>query len=80
MIKARITTGDGKAVYLLGLSDKNLEKLREGRPISLHLEDMGGNGQLVLMWGRTEADIARELSDMIGPETVVSGLDKMGDS
>lgn len=78
MIKAKATLSHGRPLYLFGLSQQNLEKLREGMPIRIHLEEMGGEGEVLIMFGETEHAIAAELAEMIGPNTDVRGLDKMG--
>ena len=78
MIKAKATLRGDRPLYILGLSALNLAKLREGRPMVIQLEDMGGSGEVVIMFGETEGDIARELADLIGPETQVHGLRETG--
>jgi hypothetical protein len=61
MVKATIIGAEGRVTYLFGLSAKNLEKLREGKPISFDLEPLGGFGHVYIMYGETEAHIAAEL-------------------
>ena len=59
MIKAR----SGELV-IFGLSRLNLEKLQEGKPIAFDGAEVGLNGMRVLiMFGETEEDIARELME-----------------
>ncbi len=74
MMKAKLTLQDDRPAYLFGLSGLNLQKLREGKPIVIELEPMGGVGEVVIMFGETEADMLRELGDLIGPETKVHGM------
>jgi hypothetical protein len=78
MIKAKATLKGGRPLYLLGVSALNLQRLREGRPLVVKLESMGGVGEVVIMFGETEGDIARDLSDLIGPDTEVHGLKERG--
>jgi hypothetical protein len=78
MIKAKATLEGDRPLYVFGLSALNLERLRAGRPIVIQLESIGGVGEVYITYGETEADIARELSDLVGPRTIVTGLDKMG--
>ncbi len=63
MIKA---AGRGKKgnLVILGLSDRNLEKLRAGLPILVDLNELGSTGELMIMWGPTEDDIARQLASV----------------
>lgn len=62
MVKAIYKRKDGKPVLLMGLSDVNIEKLREGKPIVFDLEPLGLEGSVAIMHGKTEEDIAEELS------------------
>lgn len=78
MIKARATLLHERPLYILGLSAINLEKLREGKPILVKLEELDGVGEVIIMFGETEAAIATELSEFIGPSTNVTGLKKDG--
>jgi hypothetical protein len=66
MIKLRA----GKLV-MFGLSEMNLQKLREGKPIKINMGDLDLEGEVVIFYGKTEADMERELSSLIGPETKV---------
>ncbi len=74
MIKARATLADDRPLFVIGLSAMNFTKLREGKPIVFNLESMGGVGEVLIMFGETETEIAAELADFIGPQTTVSGL------
>lgn len=62
MIKAKAATPDGY-MYLIGLSDGNIERLRERKPIKFALRALGieVDGDVVIVWGPTEEDIAMEL-------------------
>jgi hypothetical protein len=61
VIRARGTTADGRPVILLGLSEGNLTRLRQGQPINASLEVVGLRAQVVILYGETEDDIRREL-------------------
>lgn len=78
MIKAKAILNDDRPLYLFGLSAMNLAKLRGGQPIRVVLEDMGGVGEVIIMYGETEQSIAAELADLIGPDTHVTGLKEHG--
>lgn len=66
MIKLRMN-----GTVILGLSDLNLTRLREGKPIQFSLSelglDIGGSNQLFILHGETEESICRELG--IDPKT-----------
>lgn len=61
MIKARGTDSEGKTVYIFGLSAGNMDLLLKGRPIEVHLEQLGGQGRVIIVGGLTEEAI---LDDM----------------
>lgn len=68
MISARMPRGDGKPdMIFLGISEGNIERLKEGKPILL---DSGGELELevaiAIAYGETEADIIDELHQATG--------------
>ena len=65
MIKARA----GEHVFF-GLSERNLELLRQGKPIKVDLGDLGLAGCVVIFYGETEEKMREDLIDMVGPNTV----------
>ena len=72
MIKARATLADGRPLYALGLSDGNLQRLREGKPIFFDMADMGSTGKMLIFWGATEAEMYEWFKDHL-PETTPGG-------
>lgn len=52
---------DGKPIFGFGLSEGNLRLLREKKPIIVDLEEMGGQGEVVIFWGETETQMQEEL-------------------
>lgn len=67
MIKLRLRRENGEPFVVLGLSEMNLKKLREGFPIAFPLTEIGcGLGELMIMGGETEATIMREVERNIG--------------
>lgn len=61
MIRARGTTKDGRPLVLLGLSETNLVRWRQGQPINTSLAVLGLHAEVVIVYGQTEDDIRREL-------------------
>lgn len=57
MIKAR----KGDAV-IFGLDANNIERLKAGHPIPIHMEDIGGGvvRHIMIMYGETMGDIVNE--------------------
>jgi hypothetical protein len=72
LIKASAVQKNHRQLFLLGLSDMNLQKLREGLPIRLSLESIGGVGDIVIVWGETEEAILTDLAPLFGPDTTYS--------
>lgn len=57
---------------LVGLEEKNLEKLRDGQPFHQFLsETIGLPYELVLFYGKTMSDLERMVATNVGPDTVV---------
>jgi hypothetical protein len=65
MLKAR--AGDH---IFFGLSARNLQLLRAGKPIKVELEELGLTGSVVIFYGETEEAMRADLIDMVGPDTV----------
>lgn len=63
MIKALLRNKTlGEEIAVLGLSGENVTRLMAGEPITLDLADLGlASQRLVILGGRTEADIEHEL-------------------
>lgn len=65
MIKALLTAKEGdQSVFLFGLSEGNIERLREGKAIVVDLASMGrpGVGTVVITWGATEEAIFAQIA------------------
>lgn len=59
-------------LVVLGLSDQNIMRLEAGEPIAFAGEEVDVPGvEFLIFAGRTEATMARELADLIGPDTKV---------
>lgn len=69
MLRARASNG----VFILGLDAENVKRLKEGKPILLSLAGMGGNDDIMIMYGETLEEIKQELESASGkplpPET-----------
>ena len=65
------------AIVLLGITDGNIQRLREGRPIHIHGEEMNLPGvEIWIITGRDEATLGKQLAPLIGPETIVRDMQK----
>jgi len=60
MIKAKGTI-NGTPIYLMGLSEQNIQLLKEGKPILFDGSEIGISGNVVIMYGETELHIQDEL-------------------
>lgn len=63
MLKAKLTAKDGKPIYLIGLSYRNLELLKTGNPAKINLADLEGEGSLFIFSGETEASMVQLLEE-----------------
>jgi hypothetical protein len=67
MLKA--TAGDH---IFFGLSEMNMVKLREGKPIKIDMSELGGTGIVIIFYGETEEKMREDLIDLVGPDTEYS--------
>jgi len=59
-------------VVVLGLSRVNVERLQAGQPIIVRGDEIGlDEADIVLFAGETEASMAREMEELVGPATRV---------
>lgn len=73
MIKATGTSEDGRKFVLLGLSEMNLTKLREGKPIHIYGAELGIAHDIIICWGPTEDALTADLAPLLNnrqPEKV----------
>ena len=74
MIKATMTADDGRTVLLIGLSHKNLDRLKaDGLKGYIPIRDIGLPIDVLITAGSTEAEITEGLKQFIGPDTVIHG-------
>ena len=71
MVKFTSESQDGETLYGFGISEENIEQLKKNRPIYFDLKDMGGNGRILLFYGKTEGEMAGMLNSFIGPNTKI---------
>ena len=56
-----------------GLSEENIKRLKEGKPIMFDANDLGIEGsKIVIFYGKTEQDMQDDLSKYIGKNTKYS--------
>lgn len=76
MLKAMVTgTKDGTPCKLivLGLSHRNLERLKNREPIRFTADEFGwANTDIFIFAGETEQSMGREIAELVGPETKVT--------
>jgi hypothetical protein len=59
-------------VIIIGLEEKNIERLKKGEPFHQHLEDkLGIPYDLLIFYGKTMDDLEKAAAEMSGPETIV---------
>lgn len=76
MIKFKSATVDGRTLLGFGLSRGNLQKLLQGHPVHVNMEEMGMPGLDFMIFGdirKTDAELAEDMKEFITDETVVRG-------
>jgi hypothetical protein len=62
-------TINGRETLILGLSDGNLKRLREGKPIHIFGAEMSLGIDVIIFWGETEKKLVAMVGPLIGPDT-----------
>jgi hypothetical protein len=72
MIKATMTAPGGRQILLIGLSHRNLDKLKaDGMNGYIPINDIGLPFDVIITAAPTEDDLTRGLEGFIGPKTQV---------
>ena len=71
MIKMGGTTTKGRKFVILGLSDMNMQRLREKKPIVVHGEEINADTDIYICWGETEELLTKEFAQLIDEHTKV---------
>jgi len=66
MIKFR-AQGKNRTLFGFGLTDKNIELLKEGHPIKIEMEDLGVRGlDITIFYGGDDEEMIKKVEDKIG--------------
>ena len=68
MLMMKISSEEGRKTVVLGLSDGNLSRLREGKPIHIFGAQLGIAQDIIIFWGETEEKMAAEVTERYGRE------------
>jgi hypothetical protein len=52
-------------IYIFGLSDKNIERLKQGKPIRIDFESIGDEGDMFIFHAPTEIDMVEYIEDQL---------------
>lgn len=66
MLKVRLSKAGGGHTFILGLDANNVRELQKGHPIPVHLKEIGGTDEVVIVYGNTLEAIATELEEWTG--------------
>lgn len=84
MIQARATMGDGRILIVLGLSQGNLDRLQQEKPIYIETDGLlqvkPGEviGAITIFYGKTEGDMAKmlQVAGLLDKSTVIHAVPK----
>ena len=77
MVKFTAKGSDGPLIGF-GLSRRNIELLKQGKPIKINLADMGlPSGTIMIFYGKTEAAMAKEMLPFLDENTRVYGTETL---
>lgn len=76
MVKATAMMADGRALIVMGISEENVKRLKNGQPIyfdpaTLKIAPGTAVGAITLFYGKDEGELARTIHTLIGPRTDV---------
>ena len=76
MMKFTARLGKGGFLLGLGLTAENVKRLKSGQPIHVFCQDvhLPWQGEILIMYGETEAAMVDELSANMGPGTIVHDI------
>lgn len=66
-----INPKNGRKMLSMGLSNGNIRKLKEGKPIVIFGPEVGIEVDLMIFWGETDEKLVEMVKPFIGPETIV---------
>lgn len=80
MIKVAAAKEGGGNLLGFGLSARNVELLKSGKPIVIRAGDLGGliTDDIMIFYGETEDLMIKQIDDLIGPETTILTPDPEG--
>jgi hypothetical protein len=77
MLKAMARLENGRFLIVLGITDGNVQRMKEGQPIyfdpvSIEIPPGSEIQAITLFYGKDEAELARTVRTLIGPTTKVN--------
>ena len=72
MIRATMQSTSGRRVILLGLEEGNVDRLRAGKPMHIHCDDMGFAGEIVIILGKDVEALHAMVKPMLSPDTIIN--------
>jgi hypothetical protein len=76
MIKFKVIDPNGVPGFGFGLSEENINLLKQGKPIIIELSEMGGIGRIMIMYGKTETDLVAALQPFMDNATQIHQVKK----
>jgi len=71
MIQATATHPNGRRIIFLGIEEGNVTRLREGKPIHIHADQLGFAGEIVIVLGKDSAELQAMFKPFLTPDTVI---------
>lgn len=60
-----------RRVIILGLEEGNVDRLRDGKPIHIHADELGFAGEIIIILGKDADHLYATLKPLLGPATNV---------
>jgi hypothetical protein len=63
MLKAVAHSDNGETLVILGIVEGNVQKLKEGFPILVDMDELGFEGKVAIVYGETEDALFKQFSE-----------------
>lgn len=58
MIRASARTKDGKLLLIFGISEENVKRLKEDKPMHFQADDLGLKAEVIIFYAESELELA----------------------
>lgn len=68
MIRLTLAGRGAKPLYVLGITQLNVDRLVAGNPIKVELDELGGNDSVVVLYAHDAEGLCQEIAKVVSPD------------